>query len=191
MTRLTSGWKRALAVALAGTSIFGISSAAAANITVWAWDANFNGASMQAIAEAAGLPKANIHYYFGTKEGLYVSLLNRILDEWVEGSLRHIRQDAAPADATENARADPPLPLASTGKTTFVKRHLTGEFEKKYLAFCRANHADVLASIRDDKKWTDELKSKCDEMVKTFKGETAWSDASREASDKALADLYS
>ena len=45
------------------------------------------------------------------------------------------------------------------------------DFEKKYLAFCRANHADVLASIRDDKKWTDELKSKCDEMVKTFKGE--------------------
>ena len=27
--------------------------------------------------------------------------------------------------------------------------------------------------------------------VKTFKGETAWSDAAREASDKALADLYS
>ncbi|MHA6298721.1 ABC transporter substrate-binding protein [Devosia sp. CAU 1758] len=47
MTRLTSGWKRALAVALAGTSIFGITSAAAANITVWAWDANFNGATMQ------------------------------------------------------------------------------------------------------------------------------------------------
>ena len=45
------------------------------------------------------------------------------------------------------------------------------DFEKKYLAFCRANHADVLASIRDDKKWTDELKSKCDEMVTTFKGE--------------------
>ena len=28
-----------------------------------------------------------------------------------------------------------PLP-ADTGKTTFVKRHLTGEFEKKYLRTC-------------------------------------------------------
>jgi len=27
--------------------------------------------------------------------------------------------------------------------------------------------------------------------VKTFKGETAWSDASREATDRALAELYS
>ena len=45
------------------------------------------------------------------------------------------------------------------------------EFEKKYLAFARANHGDVLASIRDDKKWTDELKQKCDQMVKTFKAE--------------------
>lgn len=47
MTRLSSGWKRALVVALAGTSIFGIGAASAANITVWAWDANFNGAAMQ------------------------------------------------------------------------------------------------------------------------------------------------
>ena len=45
------------------------------------------------------------------------------------------------------------------------------DFEKKYLAFCRANHADVLSTIRDDKKWTDELKAKCDEMVTAFKGE--------------------
>ena len=29
-----------------------------------------------------------------------------------------------------------PLP-GDTGKTTFVKRHLTGEFEKKYLRTCR------------------------------------------------------
>jgi len=62
-------------------------------------ETGFNGASMQAIARRAGLPKANIHYYFGTKEGLYVSLLNRILDEWVEGSLGHIRAGADPAAA--------------------------------------------------------------------------------------------
>ena len=48
---------------------------------------------------------------------------------------------------------------------------VNADFEKKYLAFCRANHADVLSTIREDKKWTDDLKAKCDEMVTTFKGE--------------------
>ncbi|PXA88359.1 ABC transporter substrate-binding protein [Nostoc sp. 3335mG] len=47
MTRLSTGWKRTLAVALAGISLFSVTSAYAANITVWAWDANFNGATMQ------------------------------------------------------------------------------------------------------------------------------------------------
>jgi len=47
MTRLSTGWKRTLAVALAGISMFSVTSAYAANLTVWAWDANFNGATMQ------------------------------------------------------------------------------------------------------------------------------------------------
>ncbi len=33
-----------------------------------------------------------------------------------------------------------------------------------YLAHVRANHADVLDSLRNDKNWTDELKSKCEEI---------------------------
>ncbi|MCB9879525.1 MAG: F0F1 ATP synthase subunit alpha [Planctomycetes bacterium] len=45
------------------------------------------------------------------------------------------------------------------------------EFEKKYLAHMRANHAEVLTSIRVDKKWTDDLAKRCDETVKAFKAE--------------------
>lgn len=61
-------------------------------------EAGYNGASMQAIAERAGLPKANLHYYFGTKETLYRTLLARILDMWVE-AFDHIEPDRDPADA--------------------------------------------------------------------------------------------
>ena len=33
-------------------------------------EAGFGGATMQLIADMAGLPKANLHYYFATKEAL-------------------------------------------------------------------------------------------------------------------------
>ncbi len=45
--------------------------------------AGFAGATMAAIAEAAGLPKANLHYYFGNKQALYRSVLARILEDWL------------------------------------------------------------------------------------------------------------
>jgi TetR/AcrR family transcriptional regulator len=38
---------------------------------------------MAAIAEASGLPKANLHYYFGSKEVLYRAVLARILNDWL------------------------------------------------------------------------------------------------------------
>ena len=42
----------------------------------------FKGASIKRIAERAGLPRANIHYYFDNKTDLYQQLLNQILDVW-------------------------------------------------------------------------------------------------------------
>ena len=42
----------------------------------------FKGASIKRIAERAGLPRANIHYYFTNKEDLYQQLLNQILQVW-------------------------------------------------------------------------------------------------------------
>ena len=46
--------------------------------------AGFGGATMAAIAEASGLPKANVHYYFGSKEALYRQVLAQILSDWLE-----------------------------------------------------------------------------------------------------------
>ena len=43
----------------------------------------FKGATTAAIARRAGVPKANLHYYFPTKEGLYRSVIERVLTAWL------------------------------------------------------------------------------------------------------------
>ncbi len=58
----------------------------------------FAGATTSAISERAGLPKANVHYYFRTKEILYRAVLADILDLWL-ASADVIREDADPAEA--------------------------------------------------------------------------------------------
>ncbi|WP_043525829.1 TetR/AcrR family transcriptional regulator [Litchfieldella xinjiangensis] len=42
----------------------------------------YRGASIQAIAEAAALPKSNVLYYVGSKKTLYVKLLERMMSRW-------------------------------------------------------------------------------------------------------------
>lgn len=46
----------------------------------------FGGATMQAIADAARLPKANLHYYFASKEKLYRRVVERIFTVWLEAA---------------------------------------------------------------------------------------------------------
>jgi len=42
----------------------------------------YSGTSMQSIADIAGVPKANVHYYFKNKLGVYTAVLGNILDMW-------------------------------------------------------------------------------------------------------------
>ena len=56
------------------------------------------GATMAQLAAAAKLPKANLHYYFGTKDGLYAAVLENILTFWLAATDR-ITDDAHPAIA--------------------------------------------------------------------------------------------
>jgi TetR/AcrR family transcriptional regulator len=58
----------------------------------------YEGASMAQLATAAGLPKANLHYYFGTKERLYRAVLEGILAMWLEDAAAWITPDRHPAD---------------------------------------------------------------------------------------------
>ena len=46
---------------------------------------------------AAGLPKANLHYYFGTKERLYRAVLEGILALWLDDAAAWIVPENHPA----------------------------------------------------------------------------------------------
>jgi TetR/AcrR family transcriptional regulator len=46
-------------------------------------EAGFKGATTAAIAARAGVPKANLHYYFSTKEELYRAVIERVLTAWL------------------------------------------------------------------------------------------------------------
>ena len=63
--------------------------------------AGFAGATMAAIAEAAGLPKANLHYYFGSKQALYRVVLARTLADWLVPT-HGITPQADPRQAIEH-----------------------------------------------------------------------------------------
>ena len=49
-------------------------------------EAGFGGATMQLIADVAGLPKANVHYYFQTKEELYRQVVSNIFHIWLDAA---------------------------------------------------------------------------------------------------------
>ena len=79
-------------------------------------EAGFGGATMQLIADMAGLPKANLHYYFPTKEALYREVVQQIFDIWLHA-----------ADSFDNA----PDPASGIGayidaKMEISRRHPDG-----------------------------------------------------------------
>ena len=61
----------------------------------------FKGASMMAIANEAGLPKANVHYYFKNKSLLYAAVLEQIMMQWNDG-LEEISVDDDPKEVLSN-----------------------------------------------------------------------------------------
>ncbi|MEM7079144.1 MAG: TetR/AcrR family transcriptional regulator [Pseudomonadota bacterium] len=60
----------------------------------------YRGATMQGIADRAGLPKANVHYYFKNKANLYRSVLDRIVTLW-NAAFSEISADDDPAIALD------------------------------------------------------------------------------------------
>lgn len=63
--------------------------------------AGFSGATMAQISEESGLPKANLHYYFGNKEALYRAVLAHILQDWLAPT-HGIVPEADPREAIES-----------------------------------------------------------------------------------------
>ncbi|WP_110708746.1 HTH-type transcriptional regulator RutR [Salinicola sp. CR57] len=56
------------------------------------------GASLDAIADQAGVSKTNLLYYFPSKEKLYVAVLQQILDTWLE-PIRALDAEQSPETA--------------------------------------------------------------------------------------------
>ena len=58
----------------------------------------FSGSRLKEIAEEAGLPKANILYYFKSKEDLYRYVCQEILENWL-GAIGEISESSEPDEA--------------------------------------------------------------------------------------------
>jgi TetR/AcrR family transcriptional regulator len=54
----------------------------------------FGGATTAAIAARAGVPKANLHYYFPTKAALYRAVIERVLTAWLAAASSFDESDA-------------------------------------------------------------------------------------------------
>ncbi|WP_296129759.1 TetR/AcrR family transcriptional regulator [Pseudomonas sp. Ga0074129] len=73
----------------------------------------FKGTSMNTIAQNVGLPKANLHYYFSNKLGLYQAVLLNILELW-DSTFNNLTVDDDPAQA---------LAAYIRAKIEFSRRH--------------------------------------------------------------------
>ena len=65
----------------------------------------FKGTSVQQIADEAELPKTNILYYFKSKQGLYVALLQDIMSLW-NSRFDQVTEDDDPAESLADYIAD-------------------------------------------------------------------------------------
>lgn len=59
------------------------------------------GASMEKIAEVAGVSKSNLFYYFKNKEHLYIEVLSYVLTEWLE-PLNYFSEQSDPRQVLES-----------------------------------------------------------------------------------------
>lgn len=59
----------------------------------------FDGASISAIAEAAGISKQNLMYYFPAKQELYEKVLHDVLDDWLSGMSELARSELSAPQA--------------------------------------------------------------------------------------------
>ncbi len=102
----------------------------------------FKGATTQEIADRAGLPKANVHYYFKTKKDLYNTVLEDVLVVW--------KQDADAFDHSDN----PAIAIAE-----YIKSKMHHSFTRPFGSKVWANEIIHGAPVLGDAKLGKLLKS--------------------------------
>lgn len=78
---------------------------AAVAVRVFA-ECGYEGTSVAAIAEGAGLSKQNLLYYFPTKQALYKRVLDDVLDDWLARMSTLAQAGDVSADVSADAPAD-------------------------------------------------------------------------------------
>ena len=58
----------------------------------------FDGTRIAEIADASGLPKANVYYYFSSKEEIYTAIIAHLIAGW-DDALKYISADREPSEA--------------------------------------------------------------------------------------------
>ena len=133
--------------------------AAAENIFA---ERGYRGTTVAAIADAVGLPKANVLYYFKTKEGVYKGVINRLLTIWM-ANMNKMTADMHPKEALRNyiaikMRQSRDNPNASRifaadilHGANYLRAPLEGELKEQFNRTC-----DVFRSWID-KKWMNSV----------------------------------
>jgi len=118
----------------------------------------FKGTSMNSIAQAVGLPKANLHYYFNNKLGLYLAVLGNILDLW-DNAFSNLSVDDDPATALagyirakmEFSRRHPKASRIFAMEVISGGKHLSTFFDQDYQDWLRGRAAVFEAWIKAGK----------------------------------------
>ncbi|WP_313396524.1 HTH-type transcriptional regulator RutR [Atlantibacter hermannii] len=80
-----------------------------------------HGATLEHIAECAGVSKTNLLYYFPSKDALYIEVLKQILSIWL-APLRAFRRDLEP--------------LAAIGEYIWLKMEVSRDYPEASRLFC-------------------------------------------------------
>ncbi|MFT6924933.1 MAG: TetR/AcrR family transcriptional regulator [Psychromonas sp.] len=122
----------------------------------------YSGTTISSIADEAGLPKANILYYFKTKEGLYKGVLNHLLIIWMN-HMNEMTECSHPRDALRNyivkkVRQSKDHPNASRifaaeilHGAHYLRRALEEELKDQFDDTCRVFRSWIA------KKWMDPI----------------------------------
>ena len=115
----------------------------------------YEGARIQRVADIAGLPKANVHYYFDNKAALYDAVLSNVVDIW-NTALAPIDADADPATVLE----------------TYIRMKV--ELTRLYPAATRIFSWEMLTGWQhiseqleqDMRQWTDQLAAEIESWIR-------------------------
>lgn len=101
----------------------------------------FKSTTMAQIADEAGLPKANLHYYFGNKQTLYLHVLDTVLHDWL-APMDSIKADADPKAALESY-------VRQKMALSFARPDASRLFANELLQGAKVIHALLGGELRD------------------------------------------